>query len=89
MGASEVEMDPSSKAALENFLLQFPRGLNSIRVITDRRAALDSITKKISEFEDSDVEVRDLQAPTVDKSRNIALRYYGAKNQLNKENADH
>jgi len=85
MGASEVEIDPSSEAALENFLLQFPGGLNSIRAITDRRAALDSITKKISEFDDSDVEVRDLQAPTVDKSRNIALRYYGAKNQSNKK----
>ena len=61
MSASEVEIDPSSKAALENFLLQFPGGLNSIRAITDRRAALDSVTKKISEFEDSDVEARDLQ----------------------------
>ena len=85
MSASEVEIDPSSKAALENFLLQFPGGLNSIRAITDRRAALDSVTKKISEFEDSDVEARDLRAPTADKNRNIALRLYGAKKQSGKE----
>jgi acetyl esterase/lipase len=85
MSASEVEIDPSSKAALENFLLQFPGGLNSIRAITDRRAALDSVTKKISEFEDSDVEALDLRAPTADKNRNIALRLYGAKKQSGKE----
>jgi len=84
MSASGVEIDPVSKVALDNFLLQFPGGLNSIRAIADRRAALNSVTKKISEFEDSDIEVRDLHIPTADKNRNIALRLYDAKNQSNK-----
>ena len=84
MSASGVEIDPVSRVALDNFLLQFPGGLNSISHIADRRAALDSVTKKISEFEDSDIEVRDLHIPTADKNRNIALRLYGAKDQSNK-----
>jgi len=80
VSTSEVGIDPVSKAALEKLLLQFPGGINAIRDITDRRAALETITKKLSEFEDSDVEVYDLQASTRDVNRNITLRIYHAKN---------
>lgn len=83
MSASGVEIDPVSRVALDNFLLQFPGGLNSIGAIADRRAALDSVTKKISEFEESDIEVRDLHIPTAEKSRHIALRLYSANSQSN------
>ncbi|WP_353484584.1 alpha/beta hydrolase fold domain-containing protein, partial [Haliscomenobacter sp.] len=84
MSASGVEIDPVSRAALDNFLLQFPGGLKSISAIAVRRAALDSVTKKISEFEELDIEVRDLHIPTLDKNRHIALRLYGTNDESNK-----
>ena len=66
MSASGVEIDPVSRVALDNFLLQFHGGLNSISAIADRRAALDSVTKKISEFEELDIEVVDESDPVKD-----------------------
>ena len=85
MRASEDFIDPASKAALDNLLLQFPGGINTIRDISQRRVGLNAITKTLSEIEHSDVEVRDLFASTSDKNRSISLRSYKAKKFSSKE----
>jgi len=81
VSALENGIDAASKAALENLLLQFPGGINAISDLSDRRAALNSITKKLGEIEHADIEVRDLHVSTSDKNRNIALRAYSSKNK--------
>ena len=78
MSVSKVGIDAESKAALEGFLLQFPGGLNAISDLNERRAALNSVTKKINEIEHSDVEVRDIQAPSSEVGRSIPVRLYRA-----------
>ena len=74
MSVSKVGIDAESKAALEGFLLQFPGGLNAISDLNERRAALNSVTKKINEIEHSDIEVRDIQAPSSEVGRSIPVR---------------
>ena len=59
MKNSKGEIDSESMAALENLLLQFPGGLNAIYDLSERRTALNSITKKLTDLEYSDVEVID------------------------------
>ena len=78
MSVSKAGIDAESNAALEGFLLQFPGGLNAISDLNERRAALNSVTKKINEIEHSDVEVRDLQAPSSEVGRSIPVRLYRA-----------
>jgi len=79
MRSSEGRIDPASKAALEELLLRFPRGVNSISDLSDRRAALNSMTRKINKIEHLDVEVLNLYVPSADKNRIIALRTYRDK----------
>ncbi|MCX6131562.1 MAG: alpha/beta hydrolase [Proteobacteria bacterium] len=78
MSVSKADIDAESNAALEGFLLQFPGGLNAISDLNERRAALNSVTKKIDEFEHSDIEVRDFQAPASNGSHSIPIRLYRA-----------
>ncbi|CAN2240230.1 Aes Esterase/lipase [actinobacterium SCGC AAA044-D11] len=78
MSVSKAGIDAESNAALEGFLLQFPGGLNAISDLNERRAALNSVTKKINEIEHSDVEVRDIQAPSSELGRSIPVRLYRA-----------
>jgi acetyl esterase/lipase len=78
MSVSKAGIDAESNAALEGFLLQFPGGLNAISDLNERRAALNSVTKKINEIEHSDVEVRDIQAPSSEVGRSIPVRLYRA-----------
>ena len=78
MSVSKAGIDAESNAALEGFLLQFPGGLNAISDLNERRAALNSVTKKINEIEHSDVEVRDIQAPSSEVGRSIPVRVYRA-----------
>jgi acetyl esterase/lipase len=78
MSVSKAGIDAESNAALEGFLLQFPGGLNAISDLNERRAALNSVTKKINEIEHSDVEVRDVQAPSSEVGRSIPVRLYRA-----------
>lgn len=78
MSVSKAGIDAQSNAALEGFLLQFPGGLNAISDLNERRAALNSVTKKIKEIEHSDVEVRDLKAPSSEVGRSIPVRLYRA-----------
>ena len=78
MSVSKAGIDAESNAALEGFLLQFPGGLNAIIDLNERRAALNSVTKKINEIEHSDVEVRDIQAPSSEVGRSIPVRLYRA-----------
>ncbi len=85
MSALENGIDAASKAALENLLLQFPGGINAISDLSDRRAALNSITKKLGEIEHADIEVRDLYAPSADPKRRISLRVYCSKNRTKRE----
>lgn len=84
MSASENRIDVASNAALENLLLQFPGGINAISDLSDRRAALNSITKKLGEIEHVDIEVHDLYAPSADKKHKIPLRVYYSKNKRKK-----
>ena len=83
MSVSKAGIDAESIAALEGFLLQFPGGLNAISDLNERRAALNSVTKKINEIEHSDVEVRDIQAPSSEVGRSIPLRLYRAAKESN------
>ena len=83
MSVSKAGIDAESNAALEGFLLQFPGGLNAISDLNERRAALNSVTKKINEIEHSDVEVRDLQAPSSEVGRSIPVRLYRAAKESN------
>ena len=85
MSASEDKIDPDSLAALKKLLLQFPGGINAIGDLSKRRLALNSITKKITEIEHSDIEVRDFLVPSSNQDRNIALRAYSAKNGRDNE----
>ena len=78
MSVSKAGIDAESNAALEGFLLQFPGGLNAISDLNERRAALNSVTKKINEIEHSDIEVRDIQAPSSEVGRSIPVRVYRA-----------
>ena len=78
MSVSKAGIDAESNAALEGFLLQFPGGLNAISDLNERRAALNSVTKKINEIEHSDVDVRDIQAPSSEVGRSIPVRLYRA-----------
>ena len=78
MSVSKAGIDAESNAALEGFLLQFPGGLNAISDLNERRAALNSVTKKINEIEHSDIEVRDIQAPSSEVGRSIPVRLYRA-----------
>jgi acetyl esterase/lipase len=78
MSVSKADIDAESNAALEGFLLQFPGGLNAISDLNERRAAFNSVTKKIDEFEHSDIEVRDFQAPASNGSHSIPIRLYRA-----------
>jgi acetyl esterase/lipase len=78
MSVSKAGIDAESNAALEGFLLQFPGGLNAISDLNERRAALNSVTKKLDEIEHSDIEVRDFQAPASDGSHSIPIRLYRA-----------
>jgi acetyl esterase/lipase len=78
MSVSKAGIDAESNASLEGFLLQFPGGLNAISDLNERRAALNSVTKKINEIEHSDVEVRDIQAPSSEVGRSIPVRLYRA-----------
>jgi acetyl esterase/lipase len=83
MSVSKAGIDAESIAALEGFLLQFPGGLNAISDLNERRAALNSVTKKINEIEHSDVEVRDIQAPSSEVGRSIPVRLYRAAKESN------
>jgi acetyl esterase/lipase len=83
MSVSKAGIDAESIAALEGFLLQFPGGLNAISDLNKRRAALNSVTKKINEIEHSDVEVRDIQAPSSEVGRSIPVRLYRAAKESN------
>ena len=83
MSVSKAGIDAESIAALEGFLLQFPGGLNAISDLNERRAALNSVTKKINEIEHSDVEVRDIQAPSSEVGRSIPVRLYRAAQESN------
>jgi len=83
MSVSKAGIDAESIAALEGFLLQFPGGLNAISDLNKRRAALNSVTKKINEIEHSDVEVRDIQAPSSEVGRSIPVRLYRATKESN------
>ena len=83
MSVSKAGIDAESNAALEGFLLQFPGGLNAISDLNERRAALNSVTKKINEIEHSDVEVRDIQAPSSELGRSIPVRLYRAAKESN------
>jgi acetyl esterase/lipase len=83
MSVSKAGIDAESNAALEGFLLQFPGGLNAISDLNERRAALNSVTKKINEIEHSDVEVRDVQAPSSEVGRSIPVRLYRAAKESN------
>jgi len=83
MSVSKAGIDAESNAALEGFLLQFPGGLNAISDLNERRAALNSVTKKINEIEHSDVEVRDIQAPSSEVGRSIPVRLYRAAKESN------
>ena len=85
VSASEDKIDPDSLAALKKLLLQFPGGINAIGDLSKRRLALNSITKKITEIEHSDIEVRDFLVPSSNQDRNIALRAYSAKNGRDNE----
>ena len=78
MSVSKAGIDAESNAALEGFLLQFPGGLNAISDLNERRAALNSVTKKINEIEHSDIEVRDIQAPSSEVGRSIQVLLYRA-----------
>ena len=78
MSVSKAGIDAESNAALEGFLLQFPGGLNAISDLNERRAALNSVTKKINEIEHSDIEFRDIQAPSSEVGRSIPVRLYRA-----------
>ena len=83
MSVSKAGIDAESNAALEGFLLQFPGGLNAISDLNERRAALNSVTKKINEIEHSDVEVRDIQVPSSEVGRSIPVRLYRAAKESN------
>ena len=83
MSVSKAGIDAESNAALEGFLLQFPGGLNAISDLNERRAALNSVTKKINEIEHSDIEVRDIQAPSSEVGRSIPVRLYRAAKESN------
>ena len=83
MSVSKAGIDAESNAALEGFLLQFPGGLNAISDLNERRAALNSVTKRINEIEHSDIEVRDFQAPASDGSHSIPIRLYRAAKESN------
>ena len=81
MKNSKGEIDSESMAALENLLLQFPGGLNAISDLSERRTALNSITKKLTDLEYSDVEVIDFTVPSGDEHQSIPLRLYRSKSK--------
>ena len=81
MKNSKGEIDLESMAALEKLLLQFPGGLNAISDLSERRTALNSITKKLTDLEYSGVEVIDFTVPSGDEHQSIPLRLYRSKSK--------